>query len=417
MKRGAKILVLGHDGNACGPFRWTAIREWVAVGYFTPDDQVRFDGETDWRPIGTMPELLATPPGFDTNEALHELQHRARETKAVGPRAAAYLNLLGCPVRPQRLNPYTAFQWVRILEELKPRLANATERWAAEEESFGRAPSASPNDATPAQIEQLRALGCDVPGKLTRLEAHRLISGPPTEGQLRRLRFYGIALPEGACKADASELIDRYVREHWETEEAYQAHRKRLREEAAGRRESAAPSSLQPSAAEVVPDPAGGSPTPVFDPANQADAPQSNRPTLTRGAIVACSIVLGITVATWSISERRSGNDSAHHPPPSPKLQGLEAPAADGQRKGSTAAGPESPNPAQGQGLEAFVMSLKLTGIFGGAEPQASIDGRMYRVGDVVDRARGVYVLRVDPDKLSVVFGDREGKIFERVLR
>src|SRR3990172_11587946 len=116
MKRGAKIFVLGHDGNACGPFRWTAVREWVAVGYFTPDDQVRFDGETDWRPIGTMPELLATPPGFDTNEALHELQHRARETKAVGPRAAAYLNLLGWPPRPQRLNPYTAFQWVRILE-------------------------------------------------------------------------------------------------------------------------------------------------------------------------------------------------------------------------------------------------------------------------------------------------------------
>lgn len=228
MKRGAKLFIKGFDGNECGPFRWTEVREWVAIGYFSPKDEVRLSDESTWSHIETIPELLVTPPSYDVNGPFQFVRGRAREKRAVGPRATAYLKVLGCPVAPGRLNPYTAFRWVGILEDLRPHLANQTENWAADEESKGRVPTVSPTDATPKQIEYLQSLGHAPAKNVTRLEAHRLISGPPSEGQLRRLRFYGVSLPDGACKDEASTLIDSYGRDHPESEAAYQACRETL---------------------------------------------------------------------------------------------------------------------------------------------------------------------------------------------
>jgi hypothetical protein len=50
-----------------------------------------------------------------------------------------------------------------------------------------------------------------------------MISGPPSEGQLRRLRFYQIPLPRDLTKDGASYLIDDYMRQHPESEARYQA--------------------------------------------------------------------------------------------------------------------------------------------------------------------------------------------------
>jgi hypothetical protein len=397
MIRGAKLFVKGYDGTACGPFRWTAVREWVAIGYFTPADEVRLVDEAAWTRIETLPELVPTPSGYYTNEPLNFAQERAREKKVIGARAAAYLQRLGCPVPPPRLNPYTALQWVKILEELRPHLADATESWAAEEEANDRVPSASPRDATREQIEFLRSAGHDVPVTLTRLDARRLLSGPPTEGQLRRLRFYGVTLPVGACKAEASEQIDRYMREHWETEEAYQAARKRLITEAAERRKPADEWAIRPS-----PKPglnAAGAPstaptrTPAPTAAPSVSAPPPRRRAVTPHVMVSLLVVLGLILVAWFVLKPGTG---AGPTPPT--------------------AAPASPDQIKAPPLRAFAMSLKLTGIVGGPEPWALINDRKYLVGDVIDPSRGIVVLHVNADKRSVTFGDREGNIFERML-
>ena len=126
-------------------------------------------------------------------------------------------------MHPRRLNPYTANRWVGILQTLRPELKNEVESWASNEESLGRIPSARPDDATPKQTEYLRSIGHTVSGQITRKEAQRLITGAPTEGQLRRLKFYGVPLSADANKEDASYAIDRYIREHPESEGSYQA--------------------------------------------------------------------------------------------------------------------------------------------------------------------------------------------------
>jgi hypothetical protein len=228
MKPGTKLMVKGYDGNECGPFRWTEVREWIAIGYFTPEDEVRTVAEAEWIRIESIPTLLTMPASSVKSDSLGYVRLKAAEKAPVGPRAAAYLKVLGCPVHATRLNPYTANRWVGILQVLRPHLKSEVEDWAANQESHGRTPLASPDQASPKQIAYLRSLGHVVRDGISKQEVERLFSGPPTEGQLRRLKFYGIRLPVDASKDDAATAIDRYVREHPESEIPYQAWKQSL---------------------------------------------------------------------------------------------------------------------------------------------------------------------------------------------
>ena len=419
MTRGTKLFVRGYDGRACGPFRWTALREWTAVGYFTRDDEVRSVEQLTWSPIGTFPELLATPPSGDTDQVLNDLRHRARENKAVGPRAAAYLARLGCPVRPERLNPYTAFQWVRIMEELNPPLADVTEHWAAEEESNERVPSATPESATAAQIEMLRALKRPVSGRPTRLEAHRLIAGPPTDEQIRQLKFHGIPLPEGACKDEASELIDQHMRENWGAEEAYQASRRRLGPEGAeGQKPSAAWKLREvplPPSAKVVPAPHAPPLFPPSSPAPPSSDPPPQRSTGTGFRVALFLVGIGIVLAAGLIVRKKLEADAIQSAKDSVELQKREAPAPEA-RPARAVIILAAPNLVLGEKLRTLVESLQLTGIVGGPEPRVLIDGRLYRVGDGIDPSRGVVIVQVDVNKNAVVFSDAAGNVVQRIL-
>lgn len=419
MTRGTKFFVKGGDGAACGPFRWTAVREWVAVGYFTADDAVRLADVTEWTAIGGIPELMATPPGNETNEALTALRRRASEKKAIAPRTEAYLKRLGCPVRPERLNPYTAFLWVRTMEELNPQHADATERWAAEEASNGRAHSATENDATPAQIETLRAKGIAISVGLTRLQAQRLISGPPTEGQLRRIQFYGITLPEGAGKDEASDLIDRHIRENWDSEEAYQAARRKVDSEwGDGKktgpvlklRSAPPPADAKFAAPSTVRQGPSAAPT-----AHRTVAPRPARRTPSRALIVFGLLGMVVLVVAWAIARKRAGIVPKQVAVGTANAAGQDAvPAEINVARSVTVM--ESPDQKRAEQLRVWVVALPLTGIMGGAEPRALIDGGMYRVGDAVDRPRGVVILQIDSEKNTVVFGDGAGSIVRRVL-
>jgi hypothetical protein len=75
--------------------------------------------------------------------------------------------------------------------------------------------------ASERQKDYLRSIGVPIESEMTKGRAAAAIA-PPSTGQLRRLRFYGIALPRNLDSSDASELIDSHVRTHPESEEQYQ---------------------------------------------------------------------------------------------------------------------------------------------------------------------------------------------------
>ena len=389
------------------------LREWVAIGYLLPDDEVRLADQAEWSRVAGFPELLAAPPDAGTNEALAALRHRARERTPVGPRASAYLARLGCPFSFERLNRHSAFEWVRILEELHPQRVDANEHWAAEEESQGRVPSNTPGDATREQLAALQARGLPTPPGLSRLEARRLLSGPPTEGQLRRLAFYGIELPAGVCAEEAAERIDRHMRENWHTEEAYQASRRKLTARAAGSAPAAEPLKLRVPAAAT----GDGSPSAAYDPFAR-DPLLSTRPVPGRSAVpVRVYVVGGILAAlvAWWLLARR--------PATTPPRAAPEAAAPAGDADLSLAAQLarsvtvlEAPNQALGERLRQSVMEMTVTGIVEGAEPRVAINGRLLRVGDVVEAGRGVVLLRIDAPARTLVVGDAAGTIVQRAL-
>lgn len=147
--------------------------------------------------------------------------------ESLGPRATKYLKTLGCPIPLDRLNRATARSWAGTLEAKYPDRANEVEYWATKEEAFGETPTALPTDPTLKQIKYLRSIGTELPPGTTRRDASRLIGGEATDGQIRRLRFYGI-YEENLSKEEATSLIDAYRREHPDSEAAYQAVRDKL---------------------------------------------------------------------------------------------------------------------------------------------------------------------------------------------
>ena len=57
---------------------------------------------------------------------------------------------------------------------------------------------------------------------------------------------------------------------------------------------------------------------------------------------------------------------------------------------------------------------MKITGVTGGAEPRALIDGRMVKFGDVVDYRLGLRFVEVHEDEHEVRFIDADGTIYRR---
>jgi hypothetical protein len=59
--------------------------------------------------------------------------------------------------------------------------------------------------------------------------------------------------------------------------------------------------------------------------------------------------------------------------------------------------------------FRAFVAGLKISGIFLGTNARILADSRVYRVGDTLDRERGIRLLSVDGDPRKIVFEDKTG--------
>jgi hypothetical protein len=412
MKAEVRLFLRGPQGAERGPFRWTVVRDAVALGFLSNADGVRRSDEARWTPVAQRPELLTLPPGYEEDPAFATLRRHARARTPIGPRAAAYLGRLDCPIPLGRLNPRTALHWVRLLEELEPTRADATERWAAEEEAQGRVPAATPAHATAEQIALLQSRGEVVPPGLTRNEARRRISGPPTEEQLERLRFYGVPLPEGACAEEAAELVSRHMRDNFHAEEQFQASRRRL------------PSGTTPGGDAAK---AAGAPTyrlrtspeaelrtlplPPPAPSPLAAAPTGGGASTSRRRLPLGLVVLGATLLAAALI---FGLRQWLHRSSGPKGKGGTAVSDSATTAPRAAVVLQTSDPAQGERLRQRVAALELKGIVAGDEPRVAIGDRLLRVGDALDAGRSLVVVAIDPAGRTVTFSDVTGSIVRR---
>jgi len=119
---------------------------------------------------------------------------------------------------PEWPNEVSPDKFARILVQRYPELRF---EWSGgEEESEQDAP------ATDKQVAYLKVLEVPISGYLTMREASDLIDKYKdriSEGQKRRLDFYGLKYPPDITREQATSLIDVYKSEHPESEEAYKA--------------------------------------------------------------------------------------------------------------------------------------------------------------------------------------------------
>ena len=62
------------------------------------------------------------------------------------------------------------------------------------------------------------------------------------------------------------------------------------------------------------------------------------------------------------------------------------------------------PAPSHGDQVQEFVDRMRVTGVrTAGPEGKALVDGHVYRVNDILDRALGIKLVQVDADHLTLV--------------
>ena len=218
LKRGAKLFLSCKGRPFAGPFKWTLVREWIALGLVPRDALVRTAPDEASVRIENIEQLFTCPQGVLDTSAYYQSAGRTRVPSA--PRQHSYLVSLGCPFETAHLDKHLTWRVISDLEVAFPERATQDERAACEEE-FDRAYREGP--ATEKQVAYLTSIGVDGASSMSKAEASRLISGPPSEGQLRRLQFYKITVSPRLTKDEASILIETYVRDHPESEAQYQA--------------------------------------------------------------------------------------------------------------------------------------------------------------------------------------------------
>ena len=222
MKRGTKLYLVDTEGNSAGPFGWTLVRQWFALSLLAPDAWVFVVGEEAWRGISEFSDLCSWPQRTDANGIYYRTpEHNPQPSTPV---QRAYLQRLGFPLPTDSLDFYLASHIISQLAAAFPeRVDLATQNQITQQlEEFTDWRNEPASDR---QIQFIASLGGPVAPNLTKGEASELIDhlkDPPSEGQLRRLRFYRIALPRYLSKDAASRLIDAYVTAHPESEEDYQ---------------------------------------------------------------------------------------------------------------------------------------------------------------------------------------------------
>ena len=214
--------MVNPTGETVGPFPWTLVREWFALGLVSDYAWVCPEGAETWQGLYEYPELQTLPPSEARPDGSGAGYYSSTERfrKPAQPLQHAYLRHLNCPFRTEALDFHLAQRITWQLGGVSPSLRDPEIEKEIEEESQDE--NFWHNDpATEKQIACLEARGVFLAPNATKGEAAALID-PASDGQRRRLSFYGTRLPRFLTKEFASRLIDRHIRKHPESEEAYQ---------------------------------------------------------------------------------------------------------------------------------------------------------------------------------------------------
>ena len=213
------MYLVDSDGQTAGPFAWTLIREWVALSLLGSNSPVFLEGDRAWKTIVDFAKLCQFPKSVTSREGAPGSYLSDNRLKLPSlPCQHSYAKTLGCPFNPEQIDRHLLAYIIRSLSWQFPDRVDAAVAAQVEDASDWH------NDpATERQISYLRSIGICIEDGLTKGRACQLIGGEPTEGQLRRLKFYRITPSPYLTKEEASELIDGYMTQHPESEEEYQA--------------------------------------------------------------------------------------------------------------------------------------------------------------------------------------------------
>jgi hypothetical protein len=154
--------------------------------------------------------------------------------------------------------------------------------------------------------------------------------------------------------------------------------------------------------------PAAATPQPTASPAPVVvDKPQSMPGQLIAKAQKA--VAAHDAAMTKPANEVLAASDPATAPEPAAPLSTEEA---------SVPAAPPAPaevqRPEPSANFKAYVVNLKVNGVFQGENARAMLNGKMYRLGEVVDPKLGIVFLRLEPEDKRIVFEDSKGAIMSR---
>jgi hypothetical protein len=204
------MYLVDSEGQTAGPFAWTLIREWVALSLLSSSSPVFLENDSAWQTVADFPKLCQLP------KSLYLCDNPLRLPSL--PCQHSYAKTLGCPFDPVHIDRQLLAHIIWSLSCQFPERVDSAVAMQVEDASDWH------NDpATDRQINYLRSIGVPIEAGLTKGRACQLIGGEPTEGQLRRLKFYRITSSPYLTKEEASELIDSYKTQHPESEEQYQA--------------------------------------------------------------------------------------------------------------------------------------------------------------------------------------------------
>jgi len=245
----AHYCFIFEDGEQRGPFPPDKVQRMWRDGQITDAALVWREGLTDWQPIGSVLTRLASIRqkeylkflGHPTTKSMTFEEAQSQIDALVRDNPAKKLALQRWEVLAQKRDevlsyfqrsqtkcPISDFEVVPMLEEIE----------ASNPKQFSSIPSYEiarffksrrtvreweDEPATDAQKVVLRSKRIPYEG-LTKKQAHDLIDtmyNGATEGQVRRLKFYGIN-SEGLSKKEAMVVIDDYIASHPDAENDYQ---------------------------------------------------------------------------------------------------------------------------------------------------------------------------------------------------
>ena len=208
-------------GKTVGPFPWTLVRGWFALGLIPENAWACVAGEEVWQGLYEFPEvcpLEGTTIKQDSSVTHYISTDRFRKPSTT--KQHAYLQTLDCPFTTENLDWHLTSWITGQLSTLFPEKCNsAIEREIDEDSQDPNFWHSEP--ATAKQISYLESRGISLRADATKGEAAALID-PASEGQVRRLKFYGTRLPQYLTKRYASTLINMHIRKHPESEAKYQ---------------------------------------------------------------------------------------------------------------------------------------------------------------------------------------------------